>query len=199
MTWVQLRFLSLLHLALTILSPTTQEVLSRWLQVSLMAPSLCYWWWLGLSPDANASLNQGMYCLEFIPHRSSELSPPSRPRSCRPHSLRKTFTKSSRSSGFHCGSRWVAICLVFASEILTRLEEDNRETNITSTSAVPNSQMQVSDWKATTKDRLGGASRFLQTLLKKVPDCVNTNPVKVAFSIAKAIIEIKAVGCCLCI
>ena len=47
----------------------------------------------------------------------------------------------------------------------------------------------------TTKDRLGLASRFAQTLLKKVPACVDTNPVKVAFSIAKVIIEIKAVGC----
>ena len=31
-------------------------------------------------------------------------------------------------------------------------------------------------------------------LLKKVPDCVDTNPVKVAFSIAKVTIEIKDVG-----
>ena len=55
--------------------------------------------------------------------------------------------------------------------------------------------MQVSDWKAITKDGLGVASRFLQTLLKRVPECVDTNPVKVAFSIAKVIIEIKDVGC----
>ena len=32
-----------------------------------------------------------------------------------------------------------------------------------------------------------------------MPDCVDTNPVKMAFSIAKAIIEIKDVGFCLCI
>ena len=55
-----------------------------------------------------------------------------------------------------------------------------------------NQATQVSDWK----DRLGVASRFVQTLLKKVPSCVDTNPVKVAFSIAKVIIEIKDVGCC---
>ena len=55
--------------------------------------------------------------------------------------------------------------------------------------------MQVSDWKAITKDGLGVTSRFLQTLLKRVPECVDTNPVKVAFSIAKVIIEIKDVGC----
>ena len=40
------------------------------------------------------------------------------------------------------------------------------------------------------------ASRFVQMLLKKVPGCVDTNPVKVAFFIAKVIIEIKDVGCC---
>ena len=59
--------------------------------------------------------------------------------------------------------------------------------------------MQVSDWKATTKDRLGVASRFAQTLLKRVPECVDINPVKVAFSIAKVIIDINNVGYCLCI
>lgn len=59
--------------------------------------------------------------------------------------------------------------------------------------------MHVSDWKAFTKDGLGVASRFAVTLLKKLPDCVDTNPVKMAFSIAKIIIEIKDVRCCLCI
>ena len=60
--------------------------------------------------------------------------------------------------------------------------------------------MQVSDWKAATKDGLGVASRFLQTLITRVPDCVDiTNPVKMAFSIAKVILEIKDVGCCFCI
>ena len=86
----------------------------------------------------------------------------------------------------------------FTSHIRSRLEEDNRETNLTSSIAEPNfTQTQVSDWKAITKDRLGVASRFAQTLLKKVPDCVDINPVKVAFSIARVIIEIKDVGCCL--
>jgi hypothetical protein len=33
----------------------------------------------------------------------------------------------------------------------------------------------------------------------KLPDCVDTNPVKLAFSIARVIIEIKDVSCCLCI
>ena len=77
------------------------------------------------------------------------------------------------------------------------LKEDGREISLTSTIAGPNSQMQASDWKSIAKDRLGVASRFAQTLLKKVPGCVDTNPVKMAFSIAKVIIEIKDVGCCL--
>jgi hypothetical protein len=63
-----------------------------------------------------------------------------------------------------------------------------------STIVGPNSQTELSDWKAVTKDRLGVASRFAQTLLKKVPECVDANPVKVAFSIARVIIEIKDVG-----
>ncbi|KAF8073399.1 hypothetical protein FPV67DRAFT_1650326, partial [Lyophyllum atratum] len=46
------------------------------------------------------------------------------------------------------------------------------------------SQTQGSDRKATVKDGLGVASRFAQTLLKRVAECVDTNPVKVAFSIA---------------
>ena len=57
----------------------------------------------------------------------------------------------------------------------------------------PNSETQVS------RDSHEVALQFAQTLLKKVPDCVDTNPVKMAFSIAKAIIEIKDVGFCLCI
>ena len=52
---------------------------------------------------------------------------------------------------------------------------------------------------AITKESLGLASRFAQTLLKKVPACVDANPVKVAFSIAKVIIEIKDVRCYLSI
>ena len=39
------------------------------------------------------------------------------------------------------------------------------------------------------------AWRFAQTLIKKVPECVTTNPVQMAFSIAKVIIEMKDVGC----
>ena len=85
----------------------------------------------------------------------------------------------------------------FASERLTSnisLEEVGHDTTIVE----PNFQTQA-DWKAITKDRLGVASRFAQTLLKQVPSCIDTNLVKVAFSIAKVIIEIKDVGCYLCI
>ena len=57
-----------------------------------------------------------------------------------------------------------------------------------------NPEAQVSDWKTSAKENLEVASRFIQTLLKKVPECVSTNPVKMAFSIAKVIIDIKDVG-----
>lgn len=59
--------------------------------------------------------------------------------------------------------------------------------------------MPISDWKATAKEGLGVASRFTQTLLKRVPECVDMNPVKVAFAIAKVIIDIKDVSGYLCI
>ena len=58
---------------------------------------------------------------------------------------------------------------------------------------------EISDSKATAKESLKVAGRFAQTLLKKLPECTNTNPVKMAFSIAKVIIEIKDVGSRLCI
>ena len=41
---------------------------------------------------------------------------------------------------------------------------------------------------------LGTTSRFAQTLLKKLPDCIDGDHVKTTFSIAKAIIEIDHVG-----
>jgi len=77
--------------------------------------------------------------------------------------------------------------------------ETSRASTPTAQPASTNPETQVSDWKATASESLGVASRFAQTLLKKVPDCVSTNPVKMAFSIAKVIIEIKDVGRFLCI
>jgi hypothetical protein len=85
----------------------------------------------------------------------------------------------------------------------TRLEGPGGKTGRTSTPtsqpASTNPQMPVSDWKATAKEGLGVASRFTQTLLKRVPECVDVNPVKVAFAIAKVIIDIKDVSGRLCI
>ena len=84
----------------------------------------------------------------------------------------------------------------------THLEEHVSETSLTSSAAEPalmNPQMPISDWKVTAKEGLEVASQFTQMLLKQVPDCVDTNPVKVAFAIAKVIIDIKDVSCHLCI
>ena len=53
----------------------------------------------------------------------------------------------------------------------------------------------VSNWKANTIEGGKVAWRFAQTLIKKVPECVTTNPVQMAFSIAKVLIEMKDVGC----
>ena len=122
--------------------------------------------------------------------RSSELSLLSRSY----HSLSVGNTSIYRSrSGFCRGSRWVVIRLIFTFERRGQPENHYAGPDF----QTQNSQEQVSDWKEITKDRIGVASRFVQTLLKKVPGCVDTNPVKVAFSIAKVIIEIKNVGCCL--
>lgn len=44
------------------------------------------------------------------------------------------------------------------------------------------------------KDYLGVTGKFLQTILKKVPEVVDGNPVKMFFSLAKVIVELKEVG-----
>ncbi|KAH6908368.1 hypothetical protein BKA70DRAFT_1222597 [Coprinopsis sp. MPI-PUGE-AT-0042] len=41
------------------------------------------------------------------------------------------------------------------------------------------------------KDYLSVTGSFLQLVLKKVPDAVDSNPVKVVFSLAKAVLELK--------
>jgi hypothetical protein len=43
------------------------------------------------------------------------------------------------------------------------------------------------------KDYLSVTGSFLQLVLKKVPDAVDSNPVKVAFALAKAVLELKEV------
>ena len=80
----------------------------------------------------------------------------------------------------------------------TRIEQDNRQTSFTLTpvaGTVSTNPTQISDWKATAKESVKVAGRFTETLLKKVPQCVTANPVQMAFSIAKVIIEIKDVRC----
>ena len=71
---------------------------------------------------------------------------------------------------------------------MTHLEEDNGET-------LPTVAGPVSNRKANVIEGFKVAGRFAQTLIKKVPGCVSTNPVQMAFSIAKVIIEMKDVGC----
>ena len=46
---------------------------------------------------------------------------------------------------------------------------------------------------STTKENLKLAGRFIQTLMTKLPEIVDTNPAKMALSLAKVIIEIKKV------
>ncbi|KIM80637.1 hypothetical protein PILCRDRAFT_822370 [Piloderma croceum F 1598] len=71
-------------------------------------------------------------------------------------------------------------------------QEGGHENSLTSIpTAGKASQTQVSDRKATIKEGLGVASRFAQTLLKKLPQYVDGNPVKMALSIVKTLIEIK--------
>ena len=81
----------------------------------------------------------------------------------------------------------------------THQEQDNRKTSLTLTPVAKpvstNTQTQILDWKATAKESVKVAGRFMETLLKKVLQCVTANPVQMAFSIAKVIIEIKDVGC----
>jgi hypothetical protein len=45
------------------------------------------------------------------------------------------------------------------------------------------------------KENLKLTGRFLETLIKKLPDIVEDNPVKVVLSLAKAIAEAKNVRC----
>ena len=46
---------------------------------------------------------------------------------------------------------------------------------------------------STTKENLKVAGRFIQTLMTKLPENVDSNPAKMALSLAKVIIEIKKV------
>ena len=46
---------------------------------------------------------------------------------------------------------------------------------------------------STTKENLKITGRFIQTLMTKLPEIVDTNPAKMALSLAKVIIEVKKV------
>ena len=49
---------------------------------------------------------------------------------------------------------------------------------------------------STTKEGLKVTGRFIQTLMTKLPEIVDGNPVKMALSLAKVVIEIKKVRPC---
>ena len=49
---------------------------------------------------------------------------------------------------------------------------------------------------STKKENLKVAGRFIQTLMTKLPEIVDTNPVKMALGLAKVIIQIKKVCRC---
>jgi hypothetical protein len=78
--------------------------------------------------------------------------------------------------------------------------QHGRKTSLTSTRTEEPASTNSQALLLATKQDLGVASRFAQMLLKKLPDYFDSpNPVKVALTIVKAIIEIKDVGRRLCI
>ena len=52
----------------------------------------------------------------------------------------------------------------------------------------------VQDLTSVAKDLGGVALRLVETIIKKLPDIADENPVKVAFGFARLILEIKEVG-----
>ena len=62
--------------------------------------------------------------------------------------------------------------------------------------AVIDSQLAPPKTVATTKESLKVTGRFIQTLMTKLPEIVDGNPVKMALSLAKVVIEIKKVRRC---
>jgi len=74
---------------------------------------------------------------------------------------------------------------------------NSSQGTIDSFSETPTEQeIPKSAYLSTAKDILGVASSFTQMLLKKAPDAVDGNPVKIAFGIAKIILQIKDVCYC---
>ena len=72
---------------------------------------------------------------------------------------------------------------------------DSYLADLVDSAGPPDPNAPVSNRKANAIEGVKVAGRFAQTLIKKVPECVTTNPVQMAFSIAKVIIEMKDVGC----
>lgn len=62
----------------------------------------------------------------------------------------------------------------------------------------PATQPNTPNWKKDAVEKLSVAGRFARTILAKLPECVDTNPVKVAASVVKTIIDIKNVSNRLC-
>ncbi len=71
---------------------------------------------------------------------------------------------------------------------------ENPQTQITLETQAGDFEAQGADWRNAALENLNIAGRFAQTILKKLPDCVNSNPVKVALSVVKTIIDIKNVS-----
>jgi len=148
-----------------------QEALSRHPQVSIN--------WLYLSfveddstPGSNATLNQRMHFTRFLPQRPSRHPDPTTPFPLQPE---RASAPDLQSSAVGQG----AICKYAEFSHWGDTLQQIQPLRIR---------------KSTAKEDLGVAWRFTQTLLMKVLDCIDTNPVKMAFSFAKAIIEIKNVG-----
>ena len=72
---------------------------------------------------------------------------------------------------------------------------DSYIADLADSAGPPDPNAPVSNRKANAIEGVKVVGRFAQTLIKKVPECVTTNPVQMAFSIAKVIIELKDVGC----
>ena len=66
--------------------------------------------------------------------------------------------------------------------------------NLSETQADP--EKPISSARSIVKDYAAVALSFTTMLLKRLPDAVNTNPVKIVFGITKIILEMKAVHRC---
>src|SRR5260221_2552450 len=94
-------------------------------------------------------------------------------------------------------ARVVPTCQPHGTSIATFIPCNSSQGTIDNISETPTEQeTPKSAYLSTAKDLRGVASSFTQMLLKKAPDVVDGNPVKLAFSIAKIILQIKDVCHC---